>query len=100
MNGPSGVAPEVLTALPKGGAAVRAVDDLFTPRLSTGSIAYRVPLVMPRGRVEAEVELSLTYDQLGGGLSPFGLGWSITLPGIRRRTGYGIPATTPPTCSC
>lgn len=91
MNGPSGVAPEALTALPKGGAAARAVDDVFTPRLATGSIAYRVPLAMPRGRVDDEVELALTYDQLGGGISSFGLGWDVVLPGIRRRTGHGIP---------
>jgi Salmonella virulence plasmid 65kDa B protein len=49
-----------------------------------------VPLFTSPGRSGFGPQLSLSYDP-GAGNGPFGLGWSLSLPSITRRTDKGLP---------
>ncbi len=42
------------------------------------------------GRAAIDPSVALTYAS-GSGSGPFGLGWSIDVPGIHRRTDIGVP---------
>ena len=54
---------------------------------------------MPRGRVDDEVELALTYDQLGGGISPSASAGASCCRGSAGAPGTASPATTTSTSS-
>src|SRR6266436_9031439 len=49
-----------------------------------------VPIAVSHGRAGFGPQLSLSYDS-GAGNGPFGLGWSLSLPSITRRTDKGLP---------
>jgi len=49
-----------------------------------------VPIAMSPGRSGFGPQLSLSYDS-GAGNSPFGFGWSLSLPSITRKTDKGLP---------
>lgn len=49
-----------------------------------------VPIAISGGRGGFGPQLSLTYDS-GAGNGPFGLGWSLALPSITRKTDRGLP---------
>src|SRR5262245_60321847 len=72
-------------ALPKGGGAVRGIDESFAANPATGTASFTVSLPISPGRSGFTPELSLSYDS-GSGNGPFGLGWSLDLPVISRRT--------------
>jgi len=76
-------------ALPKGGGAIKGIDQKFTVNAVNGTASFSIPLpVSPaRGAVPA---LSLSYNS-GGGNSSFGLGWNINLPSIKRKTDGELP---------
>jgi RHS repeat-associated protein len=78
-------------SLPKGGGAVRGLGERFQVGASTGTFSLRVPLPLPPGRAGFGPDLALTYDS-GAGNSAFGLGWSVTVPGVARRTDQGVPS--------
>jgi RHS repeat-associated protein len=71
--------------LPQGGGAQRAIDETFQTNLSTGSGFYSVPLSLPRGVNDLTPSLGLKYST-GAGNGAFGIGWSLNLPSITRRT--------------
>ena len=77
-------------ALPKGGGAIRSIGEKFTSNPVTGSGALAVPITTSPGRSGFTPQLSLSYDS-GSGNGPFGLGWSLSLPSIIRRTDKGLP---------
>jgi hypothetical protein len=81
-------APQI--SLPKGGGAIRGIDEKFTanPVTGTGSLAIQLPL--SPGRSGFGPSLSLAYDS-GGGNGIFGMGWAVSTPSITRRTDKGIP---------
>jgi RHS repeat-associated protein len=81
-------APSV--SLPKGGGAIRGVGEKFTANPVTGTGSMTVPIVTTPGRSGFGPQLSLSYDS-GSGNGPFGLGWSLSLPSITRRTDKGLP---------
>jgi RHS repeat-associated protein len=77
--------------LPKGGGAIRGMDEKFTSNPATGTGSMRVPIVMSRGRSESFApEVTLSYDS-GNGNGTFGFGWSLSLPAITRKTDKGLP---------
>jgi len=76
--------------LPKGGGAIRGVDEKFTSNPVTGTGSLRVPLPVTPGRSGFGPQLSLNYDS-GSGNGIFGIGWSLSLPSIVRRTDKGLP---------
>lgn len=76
--------------LPKGGGAIRGIDEKFQVNPSTGSASASVPVFASSGRSDFSPKLSLSYDS-GSGNSPFGLGWNISIPAITRKTSKGLP---------
>jgi hypothetical protein len=81
-------APQV--SLPKGGGAINGIGEKFAANPVTGTGSMTVPLFTSPGRSGFGPQLSLSYDS-GAGNGPFGLGWSLSLPSITRRTDKGVP---------
>ncbi|MFO0612370.1 MAG: SpvB/TcaC N-terminal domain-containing protein [Polyangiaceae bacterium] len=76
--------------LPKGGGAIRGIGETFNVNAATGTGSFGVPLPLspsPRGPTP---ELALSYDS-GSGNSVFGLGWSVSVPAITRKTDKKVP---------
>jgi RHS repeat-associated protein len=85
-----GQAADGVISLPNGGGAVRGLGETFAPDLHTGTGNYAVPLSLPPGRNGFQPELALRYST-GQPDGPFGLGWSIGVPDIQRKTSAGVP---------
>ena len=81
-------APQV--TLPKGGGAIRGIDETFQANPVTGSAGFTIPLPSSPGRSGFQPSLALSYDS-GAGNGPFGLGWQLGIPSIRRKTDKGLP---------
>jgi RHS repeat-associated protein len=77
-------------SLPKGGGALQGLGEKFSPDLHTGTGNFSVPIALPSGRNGFQPELSLLYST-GNGNGPFGLGWSLSIPGVTRQTSKGVP---------
>lgn len=82
------VAPSI--ALPKGGGAIRGIGEKFAANPVTGTGSMSVPIATSPGRSGFGPQLSLSYDS-GTGNGPFGLGWSLSIPSITRKTDKGLP---------
>lgn len=89
MFNKSGIAEQIIS-LPKGGGAVKAIDEKFQPDLHTGTGNLSIPIAVPSGRNGLQPQLSLNYSTSNGN-GPFGLGWNLTLPGICRKTSRRVP---------
>jgi hypothetical protein len=76
--------------LPQGGGAITGMGEKFSPDLFTGTGNFSVPIAVPPGRNGMQPSLSLGYST-GGGNSPFGLGWGLSVPGVMRQTSKGLP---------
>ena len=81
-------APQI--TLPKGGGAVRGIDEKFTTNAATGTGSVSIPLPLSTGRSGFGPQLSLSYDS-GRGNGAFGIGWGHSLPSITLRTDKGVP---------
>lgn len=79
-----------IISLPKGGGAMHGIGEKFAPDLHTGTGNFTVPIALPPGRNGFQPQLSLVYSS-GNGNGPFGLGWSLKIPGIARQTSKGVP---------
>ena len=89
-SGPaSPYAPPQIT-LPKGGGAIRGVDEKFTANPATGTGSLSIALPISPGRGGFGPSLSLDYDS-GSGNGVYGFGWKLSLPSITRRTDKGLP---------
>ncbi len=77
-------------SLPKGGGAIRGIDEKFSVNPATGTSSLTVPIFTTPGRSDFYPKLSLSYDS-GAGNGPFGLGWNLSIPSITRKTDKGIP---------
>ena len=77
-------------SLPKGGGAIRGIGESFAANPVTGTGSLTVPLASSPGRSGFGPQLSLAYDS-GAGNGFFGLGWSLSLPSITRKTDKGLP---------
>jgi Salmonella virulence plasmid 65kDa B protein. len=89
MSNKSGVAEQIIS-LPKGGGALKGLGEEFQPDLHTGTGNISVPIAITPGRNGFQPRLTLGYST-GGGNGPFGLGWSLGLPNVSRKTSKGIP---------
>jgi RHS repeat-associated protein len=76
--------------LPKGGGALKGIDEKFQVNSANGTASFSIPLPISPGRNGFSPNLSLSYNS-GGGNSPFGLGWNVDIPRIQRKTDKGIP---------
>src|ERR1700733_3098245 len=77
-------------SLPTGGGAIRGIGEKFAANPVTGTGSLPVPIAPSPGRSGFGPQLSLSYHS-GAGNEPFGLGWSLSLPAITRRTDKGLP---------
>ena len=87
---PSGLARPPSISLPKGGGAIRGMGEKFGANPVTGTGSMTVPIATSPGRSGFGPQLTLSYDS-GAGNGPFGLGWSLSLPAITRKTDKGLP---------
>lgn len=76
--------------LPEGGGAIRGIDEKFTVNPTTGTGGMTIPIATSSGRSGFGPQLTLGYDSASGN-GPFGLGWSLPLPEVRRKTDKGLP---------
>jgi hypothetical protein len=85
----SGTASQIISH-PKGGGAIKGLGETFSPDLHTGTGNLSVPIAIPSGRAGVQPELTLAYST-GQGNSAFGLGWSLSVPGVSRDTAKSVP---------
>lgn len=76
--------------LPKGGGAIRGIDEKFETNPTTGTGSLSVAIATSPGRGGFGPDLALRYDS-GAGSGPFGVGWSLSPPSITRKTDKGLP---------
>jgi RHS repeat-associated protein len=84
-----GPAPPTIS-LPKGGGAIRGIGEKFAANPVTGTGSFSVPVNVSQGRAGFDPHLSLSYDS-GNGNGPFGLGWTLSIASITRKTDKGLP---------
>jgi RHS repeat-associated protein len=89
MSNKSGTSSQVIS-LPSGGGALQGIGETFAPDLHTGTGNFTVPIALPPGRNGFQPQISLLYST-GNGNGPFGLGWSLSIPGVSRKTSKGVP---------
>lgn len=87
---PSAAAELPSITLPKGGGAIRGIDEKLSVGGPTGSAAVSIPIACSPGRGSSAPSLSVDYSS-GSGNGPFGLGWRVSLPSISRKTAKGLP---------
>ena len=76
--------------LPKGGGALRGIDEKFQVNPVNGTSSFSIPLPFSPNRNGFTPQLSLSYNSgVGNGL--FGIGWDMDLPSIQRRTDKKLP---------
>ncbi len=80
--------PEI--SLPKGGGAIKGIDEKFEVNGANGTAAFSIPLPITPGRNGFSPTLSLVYNS-GSGNGLFGLGWSVDCPSIQVKTDKEIP---------
>ncbi|KWB79430.1 SpvB/TcaC N-terminal domain-containing protein [Burkholderia ubonensis] len=76
-------------SLPKGGGAIVGLGDSLSPGGPSGMAGISLPLPVSAGRGYAPA-LALSYSS-GAGNTPYGLGWTLGLMMIQRRTNRGVP---------
>jgi RHS repeat-associated protein len=76
--------------LPKGGGAIKGIDEELSVTASSGTAALSISLPFTPARNGSKPPVRLRYDS-GTGNSVVGLGWSLDCPSVRRRTDPGIP---------
>jgi RHS repeat-associated protein len=76
--------------LPKGGGALKSIDEKFQVNPANGTVSLSVPLPLSKTRRDFAPSLSLSYNS-GSGNGVFGLGWSLSHATIQRRTDKRLP---------
>ena len=77
-------------SVPKGGGAIRGLDEKFSVNAPTGTGSMAVKLPLSSGRSGFTPVLQLAYDSSSGN-GPVGFGWGLGLPTITRKTDKGLP---------
>jgi hypothetical protein len=75
--------------LPKGGGAIRGIDEKFSVNAVNGTASFKLPLPVSEARGFSPV-LELNYNS-GSGNGIFGLGWGLSLSSIKRKTDKALP---------
>jgi len=76
--------------LPKGGGAIKGIDEKFSVNAANGTAAFSIPLPFTPGRNGFQPALALSYNS-GAGNNVYGLGWNIDYPAIQRKTDKQLP---------
>ncbi|WP_336769001.1 SpvB/TcaC N-terminal domain-containing protein [Pantoea endophytica] len=77
-------------ALPSGGGTHTGMKGDLAAAGPDGAAILSVPLPVSAGRGYAPSSVLTYHSRAGNG--PFGMGWNVNLPAIRRRTTRGVPA--------
>ncbi|MBN2450038.1 MAG: VCBS repeat-containing protein [Lentisphaeria bacterium] len=85
----SGVTPNTVS-LPKGPGSIEGLGEAFAPLLGDGTGKYAVALRLPPGTAGHTPSVVLRYDGANGN-GPLGIGWTLDVPFVQRRTQKGIP---------
>lgn len=88
------VAPPAVTA-PTGGGAIRGIGEKVTVDQSSGAARLDIPIFTTPSRQDFFPRLSLGYSS-GTGNGPFGLGWTLSVPAVSRKTERGLPTYRDP----
>jgi RHS repeat-associated protein len=75
--------------LPKGGGAIKGIDEKFSVNAVNGTAAFSIPLPFSQARGSSPA-LNLSYNS-GAGNGVFGLGWNLSLASIKRKTDKKLP---------
>lgn len=75
--------------LPKGGGAIKGIDEKFSVNAVNGTAGFSIPLPFSPARGSSPV-LNLSYNS-GAGNGVFGLGWNLSLASIKRKTDKKLP---------
>ena len=75
-------------SVPKGGGAIRGIGEKFGANPATGTASMTLPIFVSASIFSPA--LGLSYDS-GAGNGPFGLGWTLSVPFIVRKTDKGLP---------
>lgn len=78
-----------VVSLPKGGGAIKSIDEKFTVNAVNGTASFSLPIPIASARGFSPAT-SLSYDS-GNGNGIFGLGWSIGVISIKRKTEKKLP---------
>ena len=76
--------------LPKGGGAIKGIDEKFSVNAVNGTASFSIPLPLSPNRNGFTPALSLSYNS-GAGNGLFGIGWDLDLPAMQRRTDKKLP---------
>lgn len=76
-------------SLPKGGGAIKGIDEKFSVNAVNGTSSFSIPLPFSPTR-GASPAPGLSYSS-GAGNGIFGLGWNLNLGSIKRKTDKGLP---------
>jgi len=75
--------------LPKGGGAIKGIDEKFSVNAVNGTAGFSIPLPFSPARGTSPA-LNLSYNS-GAGNGVFGLGWNLSLASIKRKTDKKLP---------
>jgi RHS repeat-associated protein len=70
------------------------LGEKFQTNPANGTATLTVPIPLSKSRGEFQPALALSYSS-GSGNGPYGLGWTLGLPSISRRTDKGVPRYVP-----
>ncbi|WP_404870175.1 SpvB/TcaC N-terminal domain-containing protein [Kitasatospora griseola] len=76
--------------LPSGGGAIAGLGEAFRADPQTGTGTFTLPVELPAGRAGLTPKLALEYSS-GNPNGPFGMGWRLSPPDVRRSTRRGLP---------
>src|SRR5262249_11888490 len=82
--------PVPTPTLPKGGGAIKGIDEKFFANPVTGTGSFTIPLFTTPGRAGFYPKLALSYDSAAGN-GAFGIGWHLAIPAVTRKTDKGLP---------
>ena len=77
-------------SLPKGGGALKSIDEKFSVNAANGTAGFSIPFPFSPSRNAFMPALSLSYNS-GSGNGIFGLGWNADAPSISRKTEKKLP---------
>ncbi|MPR02850.1 toxin [Pseudomonas sp. MAFF 212408] len=79
-------------ALPTGGGAIQGTGKGWGPVGASGTATFEIALPVSAARGYAPA-MALTYHSTAGN-GPFGLGWTLPIGAVSRRTSLGVPGYT------
>ncbi|KAG7284482.1 hypothetical protein NEMBOFW57_010857 [Staphylotrichum longicolle] len=77
-------------SVPKAGGALRGMGESFSVNMLSGTAGLSIPVKVSPGRSGFGPDLSVSYSSNSSN-GPFGMGWSLGLPTISRKTDKAVP---------